>query len=343
MFDDDNLLKAFNEVAHALADERGLLGRIRAEHDELKDFWSFDVAERQLLNYNVAESVIADLARLRAAARATEVPPVAQKKEEDTTSQQQQQSEDNVESPPKKDVIDDPVERILSRAKEALLAEKLERKIDRPSYKRETARRVGKIEEARDGKARGKENTKSNDLYFEFVYFAIGGGAPSSTARKPPERPGVAGTAGPGDLKKEARNEGEDIFDESRKLTMGSPDVAGGGDSREALVNIGVLEVKVSLRHTSSTRKLSQHFRIRPNPGRKFFVTRLNCEINIMCEVAKEYLFEFWKAIGHLMHPETIYVDRVLLAKRLVHEVISSTEPSEPAQNFGNETKLLKP
>ncbi|KAF4658294.1 hypothetical protein FOZ61_005721 [Perkinsus olseni] len=211
MFDDDNLLKAFNEVAHALADERGLLGRIRAEHDELKDFWSFDVAERQLLNYNVAESVIADLARLRAAARATEVPPVAQKKEEDTTSQQQQQSEDNVESPPKKDVIDDPVERILSRAKEALLAEKLERKIDRPSYKRETARRVGKIEEARDGKARGKENTKSNDLYFEFVYFAIGGGAPSSTARKPPERPGVAGTAGPGDLKKEARNEGVDI------------------------------------------------------------------------------------------------------------------------------------
>ncbi|KAF4699360.1 hypothetical protein FOZ62_009634, partial [Perkinsus olseni] len=192
MFDDDTLLKTFNEVAHALVDERGLLGRIRAEHDELK----------------AAESVIADIARLRAAARATEVPPVAQKKEEDTTSQQQQQSEDNVESPPKKGVIDDPVERMLSRAKEALLAEKLERKIDRPSYKRETARRVGKIEEARDGKARGKENTKSNDLYFEFVYFAIGGGVPSSTARKPPERPGVAGTAGPGDLKNEARNEG---------------------------------------------------------------------------------------------------------------------------------------
>ncbi|KAF4733085.1 hypothetical protein FOZ62_018385 [Perkinsus olseni] len=178
MFDDDKLLKTFNEVAHALADERGLLGRIRAEHDELK----------------VAESVIADIARLRAAARAAEVPPVAQKKEEDTTSQQQQQSEDNVESPPKKDVIDDPVERMLSRAREALMAEKLERKIDRPSYKRETARRVGKIEEARDSKVRGKENTKR--------------GVPSSTARKPPERPGVSGTADPGDLKSEARDEG---------------------------------------------------------------------------------------------------------------------------------------
>ncbi|KAF4683338.1 hypothetical protein FOZ60_009333 [Perkinsus olseni] len=178
MFDGDKLLKTFNEVAHALVDERGLLGRIRAEHDELK----------------VAESVIADIARLRAAARTTEVPPVAQKKEEDTT-RQQQQSEDNVESPPKKDVIDDPVERMLSRAREALMAEKLERKIDRPSYKRETARRVGKIEEARDSKIRGKENTKS--------------GVPSSTARKPPERPGVSGTADPGDLKSEARDEGE--------------------------------------------------------------------------------------------------------------------------------------
>ncbi|KAF4702550.1 hypothetical protein FOZ62_004904, partial [Perkinsus olseni] len=155
----------------------------------------------------------------------------------------------------------------------------------------------------------------------------------------------------------------EDIFDESRKLEMGSPDVAGGVDSREALVNIGVLEVKSKswphdsklLLHDRGDCVFTRHFRIRPNPGRTFFVTRLNCEINIMCEVAKEYLFEFWKAIGHLMHPETIFVDRVLLAKRLVipmwkadtrlllqvHEVISATEPSEPAQHFGTLDEAL--
>ncbi|KAF4708990.1 hypothetical protein FOZ62_031825, partial [Perkinsus olseni] len=87
----------------------------------------------------------------------------------------------------------------------------------------------------------------------------------------------------------------EDIFDESRKLAMDSPDVAGGGDSREALVNIGVLEVKSKswphdsklLLHDRGDCVFTRHFRIRPNPGRKFFVTRLNCEINIMCEVAK--------------------------------------------------------
>ncbi|EEQ99225.1 hypothetical protein Pmar_PMAR015724, partial [Perkinsus marinus ATCC 50983] len=78
-----------------------------------------------------AESIIGDLARLRATAR-VEVPEPPSTTET-VTDQPQQGAIITVEKPhpEEKDVVEDPVEMMLSRAREALMADKLERKIDR--------------------------------------------------------------------------------------------------------------------------------------------------------------------------------------------------------------------
>ncbi|KAF4672789.1 hypothetical protein FOL47_011368 [Perkinsus chesapeaki] len=158
----------------------------------------------------------------------------------------------------------------------------------------------------------------------------------------------------------------EDIEDAVMRLSLAT--IHGGSNcdnAADVLVKLGVLEVK-SVTWPQDTRMLlhhrsgcvfTRHFRIRPEPDHTTFIMRLNCEVNIMCDLAKDYLLNYWRALGHLVHPETVEIERLYQERRLVRDVlfhgsssailsefIPSNGPSEPlgsdsreAHHFGSQ------
>ncbi|KAF4672787.1 hypothetical protein FOL47_011365 [Perkinsus chesapeaki] len=116
--------KALTELARCICDDSdgSLLGRIRAANAELIK----------------TQCVIEELSKLRWAVQQEE-----KKREKEAAKIQLSQPIEIItpkERKPLAPEILDPVEAMLKKAREALMAERMERKIDRPSYKRPTPR-----------------------------------------------------------------------------------------------------------------------------------------------------------------------------------------------------------